>query len=57
MYANARLQIAYTICQYHKSVDISVMQWSEHIPDMNPVENLWEELKRRVRAKIPAIGF
>ena len=32
---------------------VKVLEWHSHIPDLNPVENLWAELKKHVRARRP----
>ena len=27
---------------------INVLEWSAHLPDLNPIENLWEEVDRNI---------
>ncbi|KAJ4429228.1 hypothetical protein ANN_26231 [Periplaneta americana] len=53
MHDNARPHIAHAVGDYLQEVGIHVLPWPARSPDMNPIEQVWDMLGRRVKNRRP----
>ncbi|GFU96462.1 uncharacterized protein TNCV_90351 [Trichonephila clavipes] len=50
---NARPHRADIVDDYLESEEIALMAWPANLPDLNPIENLWDALSRAVSSRLP----
>ena len=54
MHDNARPHVANATRDHLRNLGIRVLPWPAKSPDLNPIEHLWDEVERRLKAR-PAI--
>ncbi|POM69978.1 Transposase, partial [Phytophthora palmivora] len=45
---NASIHTSKETMEFFKEQEVSVLEWTAHSPDLNPIENLWALLARKV---------
>jgi len=54
MQDNARPHVARRVLNFCREVGIHLLEWPAMSPDLNPIEQLWDNFSRKVRNHVPA---
>ena len=50
---NAQTHVARICTQFLEAENVPVLPWCAYLPDMSPIEHVWDSLDRRVRQCVP----
>ena len=52
---NARPHRARAVTAYLQSEDVTSVPWQGMLPDLNPIEHIWDMFGRRIQAREPSV--